>query len=92
MEISPVDATIRPPLRDPDQRLRDVALKLEASFLAEMLRSAKLGQTPEEFGGGIGEEQFSSLLVETYAEKLAERDGLGLAEHIFNSIKQRESS
>lgn len=69
--------------------LREAALQLEASFLAEMLRAAKLGQPPEEFGGGIGEEQFSSLLVDTYAQKLVERGGIGLAEHIFEAIKKR---
>lgn len=52
---------------------------LEKAFLAEMLKYA--GPQPMEgsFGGGIGEEQFSSMMTETYADALSKRLDLGLA-------------
>ena len=69
-------------------RLREVSIKLEATFLAEMLKSAGLGETPEGFGGGAGEDQFASFLRQAQAEKIAERGGIGLAETIFESLKR----
>ena len=70
-----------------DASLRDAAVKLEATFLAEMLKSAGLGEGSNSFGGGIGEEQFSSFLVQAQAEALAESGGIGLAEALFEAMK-----
>lgn len=74
---------------DRNRRLRAAAVELEASFLAEMLKSSGLGKTPDAFGGGTGEDQFSSFLVQEQARAIAERGGIGLAETIFNSLKDR---
>lgn len=72
-----------------DHRLRKAAAALEANFLSEMLKAAGLGDPPEAFGGGVGEEQFSSLLRQEHAEALAENGGIGLAEAIFHAMKER---
>ena len=71
----------------PDRRLHQAAKALEAQFLAEMLKSAGLGEMPESFGGGIGEEQFGSFLREKQAEQLVEAGGIGLAQSIFEALK-----
>lgn len=63
-----------------------VAKKLEASFIAEMLKSMKYGETPESFGGGAGEDQFSSFLRQEQANRITETGGIGLAETLFRSI------
>lgn len=78
MIIPPISMTIQPSTRDP-QAISD---GLEKAFLAEMLKYA--GPKPMEgsFGGGIGEEQFSSMMTETYADALAKRLDLGLASKI----------
>lgn len=73
------------------QNLRDVANELEATFLAEMLKSAGLGKTRDGFGGGAGEDQFSSFLVQEQAKKMVRAGGIGLSEAIFNSLKEREN-
>ena len=78
-----------PPNRD--DQLKDLAIKLEANFLAEMLKSAGFGKARDGFGGGIGEEQFSSFVVENHARKLAETGGIGLAENIFHALKGRQN-
>ena len=75
----------------PDAALREAARKLEASFLAEMLKSAGLGKTKGEFTGGAGEDQFASFLVQAQAEEMVKNGGLGLAEAIFESLKERQN-
>jgi Rod binding domain-containing protein len=72
-----------------DAKLRDAAQKLEATFLAEMLKSAGLGATRETFGGGSGEDQFSSFLREAQAKEMAAAGGIGLAEALFEAMKVR---
>lgn len=68
----------------------DAARALEANFLAEMLKSAGLGETPEGFGGGPGEEQFASFLRREQAEAMVRAGGIGLAETFYNSMLERE--
>ena len=80
------------PPRPPDQRvaLRKAASKLEAAFLAEMLKSAGLGEVRSEFGGGPGEEHFASFLRQAQAEAMVARGGIGLSESLFQSLLRRE--
>lgn len=69
--------------------LKDAAKELETVFISEMLKSAGFGKTPSEFGGGVGEDQFSSFLVDQQAKAISNGRGLGLAEHIFNAMSQK---
>lgn len=71
-----------------DARLRAVATRLEATFLAEMLKHAGLGQARDAYGGGIGEDQFASFLAEAQAKAMAARGGIGLAETLFIALKE----
>jgi peptidoglycan hydrolase FlgJ len=71
-----------------DEELARVARDLEASFLSIMLREAGVGAPRDVFGGGSGEEQFSSFLTDAYAAKIAERGGIGLAEALFTALKE----
>lgn len=64
--------------------------KLEAGFLAQMLKHSGVGAPRESFGGGPGESQFSSFLVQEYADAIADAGGLGLAESIFRSLVRQE--
>lgn len=86
---TPIPAAASDAPRD-DAALRRVARELEASFLAEMLRAAELHSVSESFGGGIGEEQFASFMIHAHADAFAEAGGIGLAEHIFESLKERQ--
>ena len=72
----------------PDGRasLRSAAVALEASFLTEMLRAASFSESRGTFGGGIGEDQFASMLAREHAHAPAEAGGIGLAESIFQSL------
>ena len=77
------------PATDTDTALRKATVALEANFIAEMLKAAGLGKTSESFGGGIGEDQFASFLIREQAQAMAERGGIGLAETIFNALKEK---
>jgi peptidoglycan hydrolase FlgJ len=89
MDVSTIASPALPP---PDRRevLMDKAQELEASFLAEMLGHTGMGDVQDSFGGGAGEEQFSSFLRQEQARLMVESGGIGLAELIFNSMVEAE--
>lgn len=74
-----------------DTRLRALADKLESQFLAEMLKSAGVGKPRDAFGGGIGEDQFSTFLTQEYAEATVAAGGIGLSEAIYNALITKET-
>lgn len=87
--IPPMSAT---PTAPPDRAdpLFQAAQKLEASFLAEMLQAAGLGKTSESFGGGEGEDQFSSFLIQEHAQAIVQTGGIGLAETLYEALKEQQ--
>lgn len=80
--------TKTPPIDDP---MRQAAMELESAFLAEMLKAAGLGKTSESFGGGAGEDQFASFLVQEQAKQITKAGGIGLAESLYNALKETRS-
>lgn len=68
--------------------LMEKAQALEAAFLAEMLGHAGLGNARDGFGGGIGEEQFTSFLRTEQAKAIVKQGGVGLAESLFNALSE----
>lgn len=73
-------------------RLRAAAAELETTFLAEMLKAAGFGKPLESFSGGVGEDQFASLLVTEQARALVAAGGLGLTEHIFQALMEKQNA
>ncbi len=71
------------------QKLKAASVALEATFLAEMLKSAGLGQARDSFGGGAGEDQFASFLVQQQAQQMAQAGGIGLSEVLFNAMMEK---
>ena len=55
----------------------NVGEKLEQAFLEEMLKYCGPRSMEGAFGGGIGEDQFSSFLTQEYAAVLSARIDLG---------------
>ena len=89
---SPTPVPRQDPPAPPAAAARRAAEAFEAAFLAEMLKYTGLNATSESFGGGTGEEAFASFLTEEYARLLAGRGGIGLAEQVFELLKQRTSA
>ena len=85
--MTPIQPTSTTKVAVSDHALMVAAKKLETAFLAEMLKSAGLGKARTAFGGGTGEDQFSSFLVDAQAEQMVEAGGIGLAENLFNIMK-----
>jgi len=90
MQIVPITQA-QTPVSTQDAALREAAQKLEATFLAEMLKSAGFGQSRESFGGGAGEDQFGSFLVQEQAMQMVRAGGIGLSEALFETLKEREN-
>ena len=90
MQLNQIETKFAPKPDRQDVALRGAAQKLEATFLAEMLKSAGFGQTRDSFGGGAGEDQFSSFLVQAQAEEMVAAGGIGLAEALFEALKEQQ--
>ena len=72
MDVTPTVPGTASPLSDTrssQEGLRRISQELEAAFLSEMLKHAGLGETPDAFGGGEGESQFSSLLRDVWSDR-----------------------
>ena len=91
MDLKPVQHPNTPRVSDENRVLREAAQNLETTFLAEMLKAAGMGESRQTFGGGSGEDQFASFLVDAQAEKMVEAGGIGLAEALFNALKERQN-
>ncbi|WP_095588020.1 rod-binding protein [Actibacterium ureilyticum] len=79
------------PISSQDTKLWQAAQKMEANFLAEMLKSAGFGEARDSFGGGAGEDQFASFLRLEHAENMVDAGGIGLSERLFESLKERSN-
>jgi peptidoglycan hydrolase FlgJ len=100
MDLPPVGPPLQSPLpltrnvrglRD-DAAMKQVAQEFEAAFLAEMLKYTGINSAPSVMGGDEGEDAFSALLTREYARIMATDGGIGLAEQIFEALKQRNAS
>ncbi len=74
-----------------EARLRKTAAAFESAFLAEMLKDAGVGKSPDGFGGGAGEDQFASFLREEQAKAMTARGGIGLSQVIYEAMKERSN-
>ncbi len=94
--MTPTDSISHPSLRPvlPPQGgidpLREAAQKVEAGFLAEFLKASGFGQTSPAFGGGIGEDQFAPFMRQAQADEIVRSGGVGLAESIYQTLKDRQ--
>lgn len=69
--------------------LRAVAEKLEASFLAEMLKSAGVGEQDNSFSGSAGESHFATFQREALARDMVASGGIGLADIFHANLKDK---
>ena len=70
--------------------LQNRAQALETAFLAEMLAHSGLGGQDHPFDGGVGEQQFASLLRYEQARMVVKRGGIGLAEQLFEVLAGKD--
>lgn len=85
--LAPHHPPIAPQPSQDNHAVRRAAEAFETAFLTEMLKVSGLGKPLEGFGGGgAGEAQFASFMVEGYAKAIREAGGLGLSETIFRAL------
>lgn len=89
MDLSPITPGSQNVKQNP--KLLSLANKLEAQFLAEMLKISGIGKAPEGFGGGAGEDQFSSFLTQEYANSTVSAGGIGLSKAIYDALVEKEN-
>lgn len=87
--VDPISHSALSPARI--QELRETAQRLEASFATEMLKAAGMGKPMGGASGGIGEEQFSSFLLEQRASALVAAGGFGLTDSLLQSLIKSEA-
>lgn len=73
-------------MAEKEEALRKTAQEFETVFISEMLSHAGFDKAIAQ-DSGFGGEAFSRMLVETYAENLAEKGGFGLADQIYRQLK-----
>lgn len=67
------------------------AQEFEAVFISEILKHSGVNKTSQSFGGGAGEEAFSSMLTDAYATAIVDAGGIGLTEQIYRSMVEKNS-
>ena len=65
------------------------AVQVTRRFLTEMLKAAGFGKSRDAMGGGVGEDQFSSFLRDAQATEMVRAGGIGLAESLFEALKEK---
>ncbi|MBM3524682.1 MAG: hypothetical protein FJX57_17185 [Alphaproteobacteria bacterium] len=79
-------ATPRPGNATPEQAQR-IGVQFEQMFLSQMLAPMFEGLgTDGLFGGGSGERMFRSFQIDTYAQAISRRGGVGIAERVAREI------
>lgn len=65
------------------KEIEDAAKDFEAVFMSEMLKPmfAEVKTDPM-FGGGKGEDVFQGMMISEYGKIMAERGGIGIADHV----------
>lgn len=64
-------------------QIEKTAQDFEAVFLSEMLKPmVESVEVSEDFGGGRGEEMFRGLMIQEYGKIMADKGGVGLADHV----------
>jgi len=68
-------------------RVQETAQKFESFFLTQMVEHMWSGVEPDAmFGGGQGEAVYRSMLNERYAESIARRGGIGIADAVMREM------
>lgn len=94
MQLASVTQSVGAAVPDAASSRRAVLLEkakaLETAFLSEMLSYAGMGKSEGEFSGGVGEDQYASFLREAQAKAIVAHGGIGLAQHLFQSLVKND--
>lgn len=80
----PITSAAPPSAEEQRQRAKtaEAAQSFEAAVLSTLMQSMFEGVDAGAFGGGKGEAQFKSMLVDAFAKQVARSGGLGVADQV----------
>jgi len=83
---------IRQPHTDQTEAMKRTAQEFEAVFLNEMLAPMFEGLDTDGLGGGgVGEEMFRPMLIDTYAKSIAQAGGVGVSANIIAEFNRMQA-
>ncbi len=71
------------------QKLQKATQQFEAMFLKDLLKSMRKGVKETQFASVPGKEMFRDMLDETVATKASESGGVGIADYLFEAMKNQ---
>lgn len=78
---------------DEEQKLRNEAVELESVLISSMIEPMfPNGKESGLYGGGHGSDIFRQMMIDQYARIIAQNNGLGLAENIEKTYKNRDKN
>ena len=72
-------------------RALDAAHKLEASFLAEMLKSTGLGEQQNSLSSEQTEDHFASFHRQAIADQMVKSGGIGLTQAFYRAMMEAQN-
>jgi len=89
--VSPTQALrTQLPSGNSNAQAREAAEHFEGMFLSTLLNSMFANVDAGIFGGGPGEKVFRSMYVDEVAKSVAQRGGLGIADHVYAEIMKMQ--
>ncbi|MHA7850931.1 rod-binding protein [Roseovarius sp.] len=81
----------RPSGAEKKARALDAAQKLEATFLAEMLKSTGLGAQQNSLSGEQTEDHFASFHRQAIADQMVKSGGIGLTQAFYRAMMEAQN-
>ena len=74
-----------------DAQIRERAIEFEATFVSQMLKYSGLTESLAKQAGSGGD-AFTSFLIDEYANEIVDQGGFGLADKIYDQLKERDGN
>jgi flagellar protein FlgJ len=76
------------------ERLHKQAVELEGVFLNTLMKEmfSSIDTSEESFGGGFAEETWRGMQAEQFANTLAEKGGIGLADNLMSDLLRMQEA
>ena len=76
------------------EKLHKQAVELEGVFLTTLMKEmfSSIDTSEESFGGGFAEETWRGMQAEQFANALAEKGGIGLADNLMSDLLRMQEA
>lgn len=72
-----------------DERIMEKAREFETVFVAQMLKHSGMDKAISQ-ESGFGGDAFSGMMLEQYARNIIDNGGFGLAEKIYDQLREQQ--